>query len=85
MFDEIIFEGITYPIRYISLDIEEFSDKTLVIATENLEKKLFAGDFTNYISDEAKHIDEHIFFYCQENLIYKDEAIINSEIGKCLL
>lgn len=60
----ILFEGITYPVRYVAI---EGSKSELMISTEDLEAVLINED-GGYFSPEARLIDEQIFFYVPERI-----------------
>lgn len=60
----ILFEGITYPVRYVAI---EGSKSELMISTEDLEAVLINED-GGYSSPEARLIDEQMFFYVPESI-----------------
>jgi hypothetical protein len=46
------------------------------ISVFSLEKELLNAEFSNYISNAARHIDEGIFYFVQDNEIdFPDEKL----------
>ena len=65
MLDFILFEGSTYPVRYVAI---EGCESELMISTEGFEAVLINED-GGYTSSEARVIDEQIFYYVPEELL----------------
>ncbi len=65
------FNGKEYPTKL--LDIPNFGEK--LISVESLEKTLFDTEGF-YVSDEARVIDEKIFFFVPDDIIDEDEKEI---------
>ena len=74
----ITFQGYEYPTREI--EIREFGDVT--IATKSLSEALIPSDLGHYVSDEARAIDEEIFFFVDdEDINSKDlKKIVEKEV-----
>lgn len=64
---EVEFEGKTYPVREVH--IKSFGDR--YIATKTLENILMPND--EYASDDARDLDERIFFYVEDKYINYDD------------
>ena len=77
---EITFRGVSYPTRVV--DIPGYGEE--LISTEELNKVLF-DDNDNYVSNEAKHIDEEIFFFAPDKAVrtFDDEKIAELALGTC--
>jgi len=73
MFTEIAFQGEIYPARYIQL-LTETKRHEYLIATERLEHKLLNDNLDDYVSAEARYIDEQIFFYIPDELLFADSS-----------
>ena len=70
MNDIIVFQEKKYLCRWVSINGEEY-----LIADETLEDDLLTKE-CNYVSDEAKAIDEEIFFYVPPRIIADRKADI---------
>ena len=68
------FNGEGYPARLINVDIPNFSGKRL-ISIDRLDVALMTKDGC-YVSEEARSIDEGIFFYVPESMIAVDEKVL---------
>lgn len=80
--DKISFNGKDYPCISIDLDNENFKG-TCTISTESLKYRLFNED-GSYVSDQAKAVDEGIFFYAPDKLIDKNEELIRDFVNDSL-
>ena len=76
----ITFQNQLYPVREIFLP--KFGD--VLITTQSLNEKLFNVDY-QYVSNEAEHIDNQIFYYVENDKInlphLKLSSILNGEIS----
>jgi hypothetical protein len=61
--DSIIFNSVSYPIRTIKL----IKWGVVTISTTNLECLLLDSDTDDYVSNEARSVDEMIFYYVEKN------------------
>jgi hypothetical protein len=61
--DSIFFNRVLYPIRTIDL----IKWGVVNISTTNLECLLLDSNTDDYVSDEARSIDEMIFYYVEKN------------------
>ena len=64
------FQGKEYLAREISIDMKEY-----VVSIDTLDVALMTKD-GSYVSDEARAIDEGIFFYVPEDKIELDEEAL---------
>lgn len=71
---DIEFEGKTYPVREVH--IKGFGDR--YVGTKSLGEVLMPDD--EYASDEAKHIDESIFYYVEDKYISFDDKRLAKHI-----
>ena len=68
------FNGEEYPTRLIALDMPEISGKQL-ISVDSLDVALMTKDGC-YVSEEARAIDEEVFFYVPDKMIDAEENIL---------
>ena len=68
------FNGEDYPTRLIALDMLEISGQQL-ISVDSLDVALMTKDGC-YVSEEARAIDEEVFFYVPDKMIYAEENIL---------
>lgn len=68
------FNGEDYPTRLIALDMPEISGQQL-ISVDSLDVALMTKDGC-YVSEEARAIDEEVFFYVPDKMIYAEENIL---------
>ena len=68
------FNGEEYPTRSIALDMPEISGQQL-ISVDSLDVALMTKDGC-YVSEEARAIDEEVFFYVPEKMIDAEENIL---------
>ena len=72
----ITFNGKIYSIR--TVNIKGFGDEN--IATESLQNVLLVND--SYVSDEARQIDESIFFFVEDKYINLDDKKLAEYVEK---
>jgi hypothetical protein len=72
LLDYVLFNGSNYPIRTIKLKNKEYVN----ISTIDLDNLLFDKN-EQYISDIAKHIDEYIFFFVENDEILLPEKVLS--------
>ena len=68
------FNGEDYPTRLIALDMSEISGQQL-ISVDSLDVALMTKDGC-YVSEEARAIDEEVFFYVPDKMIDAEENIL---------
>ena len=68
------FNGEVYPTRLIALDMPEISGQQL-ISVDSLDVALMTKDGC-YVSEEARAIDEEVFFYVPDKMIDAEENIL---------
>ena len=68
------FNGEEYPTRLIALDMPEISGQQ-VISVDSLDVALMTKDGC-YVSEEARAIDEEVFFYVPDKMIDAEENIL---------
>jgi hypothetical protein len=68
------FNGEEYPTRLIALDMPEISGQQL-ISVDSLDVALMTKDGC-YVSEEARAIDEEVFFYVPDKMIDAEENIL---------
>lgn len=68
------FNGEDYPTRLIALDMPEISGQQL-ISVDSLDVALMTKDGC-YVSEEARAIDEEVFFYVPDKIIDAEENIL---------
>ncbi|MBQ2087348.1 MAG: hypothetical protein II470_04660 [Selenomonas sp.] len=68
------FNGEDYPTRLIALDMPEISGQQL-ISVDSLDVALMTKDGC-YVSEEARAIDEEVFFYVPDKMIDAEENIL---------
>ena len=68
------FTGEEYPTRLIALDMPEISGQQL-ISVDSLDVALMTKDGC-YVSEEARAIDEEVFFYVPDKMIDAEENIL---------
>ena len=68
------FNGEDYPTRLIALDMHETSGQQL-ISVDSLDVALMTKDGC-YVSEEARAIDEEVFFYVPDKMIDAEENIL---------
>jgi hypothetical protein len=66
--------GEEYPTRLIALDMPEISGQQL-ISVDSLDVALMTKDGC-YVSEEARAIDEEVFFYVPDKMIDAEENIL---------
>ncbi|MBQ9304437.1 hypothetical protein [Butyrivibrio sp.] len=76
MKDTIEFRSIKYQCRWM-----DFDKSTVLIAGEDLEGELL-GEDDKYVSDDAKEIDEMIFFFVPRNILKTSEITLRTYIEK---
>lgn len=74
------YNGKNYPFKTIYFQSVE---NEYVIATEELERDLLP-DSESYNSEEAKLIDEQIFFFVPDNIFRQSEQIIEKYVNEAL-
>lgn len=72
----ISYNGKEYPVKEVYIDGE-----WLTVAEDRLEKKLF-DENGNYISDEAKLIDEAIYCFVPAKKFGKADPVLTSYVAK---
>ena len=65
----VTYKGSNYLVREIQLS----EDETVLVGTETLERALIDPVTSQYTDDEAKSIDEEIYFYVPSDMIMKDD------------
>lgn len=78
MIETISYKNIEYPMRTIVLP----SWGVVTISTIELSVKLLTSDSGNYVSKQAQHIDEQIFYYVDKNVIDLSEIDLQKQILK---
>ena len=73
--------GKSYPYKYFYFKNENCR---YIVATDELNKRLFSKG-GKYISDEAKCIDEQIFFFLDDEDFYKTDKEIEDLIGESMI
>ena len=73
------FDGKEYPTKL--LDIPDFGEK--LVSIESLQKSLHDAEGF-YVSDEARVVDEKIFFFVPDNAIDEDEKALTEFVDECL-
>ena len=68
------FDGKEYPTRLIALDMPDISGYQL-ISVDRLDVALMTRDGC-YVSEEARAIDEEVFFYVPDSMIDEDEQTL---------
>ena len=68
------FNGEEHPTRLIALDMPEISGQQL-ISVDSLDVALMTKDGC-YVSEEARAIDEEVFFYVPDKMIDAEENIL---------
>ena len=68
------FNGEEYPTRLIALDMPEISGQQL-ISVDSLDVAHMTKDGC-YVSEEARAIDEEVFFYVPDKMIDAEENIL---------
>ena len=68
------FDGKEYPTRLIALDMPDLSGYQL-ISVDRLDVALMTRDGC-YVSEEARAIDEEVFFYVPDSMIDAEENIL---------
>lgn len=68
------FDGMEYPTRLIALDMPEISGQQL-ISVDSLDVALMTKDGC-YVSEEARAIDEEVFFDVPDKMIDAEENIL---------
>ncbi|MCQ2253228.1 MAG: hypothetical protein MJZ61_07245 [Bacteroidales bacterium] len=61
----ISYEGKRYPVRFVNVD-----GGKLMVSVESLNTALFAPGTIEYRNEEARRIDESIFFFLDDENIY---------------
>ena len=72
--DLLNFDGKEYPTRLIALDMPDLSGYQL-ISVDRLDVALMTRDGC-YVSEEARAIDEEVFFYVPDSMIDADEQTL---------
>ncbi len=72
--DTIEFNGIAYDCKEVT-----YEGVTYTIADKDLQDKLVNRDYS-YVNEEAKHIDEGIVYFCDEN----EMKLSNKELCKII-
>ena len=67
--DFIEYHGIRFPVREIQLS----EDETVLVGTETLERALIDPVTSQYTDDEAKEIDEQIYFFAPDDMITRGD------------
>ena len=74
------YNGKNYPFKTIYFQSEE---NDCIIATEELEHELLPNS-ESYNSEEAKLIDEQIFFFVPDNILEKADNLIEKYVMESL-
>lgn len=61
----ISYEGKRYPVRFVNVD-----GGKLMVSVESLNTALFVPGTTEYKNSEARHIDDNIFFFLDDENIH---------------
>lgn len=61
----ISYEGKRYPVRFVNVD-----GGSLMVSVESLNSALFAPDSIEYKNEEARRIDDSIFFFLNDENIH---------------
>ncbi len=72
------FDGEEYPTRLIALDMPNLSGYQL-ICVDSLDVALMTKDGC-YVSEEARAIDEEVFFYVPDTMIDADEQTLRQYV-----
>ena len=76
MDEKIQFQSKEYLCRYIDTEYGIF-----LIADDNLERNLF-DEKNQYVSEEAKWIDEKVFFYVPCSILFKETPYLKKYLYK---
>ena len=74
------YKGKSYPFRCAYFQNE---DANYIVSCEKLNSVLLP-DGSNYDSEEAKYIDEKIFFFVPENILDKSDETIEKYVSEAL-
>ena len=77
MFDKLYF-GREYMCRWVNI-----GSSVELVAGEDLERELF-NERDEYVSEEAKIIDESVFFYVPAEVIERDKSVCEAYVRKYL-
>lgn len=75
--ETIMFNGMQYKARVIK--VKTFGER--LIAGESLEEKLL-DEKGNYVSDEARLVDESVFFYVEDKWLNADDEQLETKVRK---
>lgn len=73
---DVEFNNGLFPVREVH--VKGFGDR--YVATESLEHELMVND--EYVSEEAKELDEKIFFYVKDRIISFDDKRLAAHVEK---
>lgn len=73
------FQSIKYDCKYIAT-----ADECYLVADEELEVSLFDKN-NNYISDDARNIDERVFCYIPRQVLRSKDSVIAEYISSHIL
>ena len=76
MLDKLLLHSKEYHYREIYTKVG-----AVLISSDELESNLF-DDKGKYVSEEAKYIDEMIYFYVPTNVLFYEETVIQSFLDK---
>ncbi len=77
--NSITFNGETFPGRWIYFPAE---GHTYLVSIESLDRKLFSNGV--YATEEAERIDNQIFFFVPDEIIYEDDAYIQKFVEEAI-
>lgn len=75
--ETIMFDGMQYKARAIK--VKTFGER--LIAGESLEEKLL-DEKGDYVSDEARRVDESVFFYVEDKWLNVDDESLATKVGR---
>lgn len=74
------YKGKSYPFRTVYFQNE---DTSYIVSSEELNSVLLP-DGSSYDSEEARYIDEKIFFFVSENILDKSDETIEKYVSEAL-
>lgn len=74
------YKGISYPFKSIYF---HSADAEYIVSCEDLEKALLP-DGSSYDSEEARFIDEQIFFFLSFDMLNQSEEVIEQYVSEAL-
>ena len=75
--ETIMFDGMQHKARAIK--VKTFGER--LIAGEFLEEKLL-DEKGNYVPDEARRVDESVFFYVEDKWLNVDDESLAAKVGR---